>query len=139
MAATVTYNSSNYTDTLTPSAALAYNTTYTATVSGAKDSAGDPMSGAFSWSFTTDPAAANGHERVTGQRGHERGRVDDGDRNVQRGGAIQHDQLHLDHQRGQSGGGDSHLQQLEQHGHIDPKLGLGLQHDLHGDGQRCQG
>ena len=57
IAATVTYNSSNYTATLTPSAALAYNTTYTATVSGAKDTAGDPMSGPFSWSFTTDPAA----------------------------------------------------------------------------------
>ena len=46
VAATLTYNSSNYTATLTPSSALAYNTTYTATVSGAKDSAGDPMSGA---------------------------------------------------------------------------------------------
>jgi hypothetical protein len=34
VAATVTYNSSNYTATLTPSAALAYSTTYTATVSG---------------------------------------------------------------------------------------------------------
>ena len=57
VSATLTYNSSNYTATLTPSAALAYNTTYTATVSGAKDTAGDPMSGPFSWSFTTDPAA----------------------------------------------------------------------------------
>ena len=57
VAAKVTYNSSNFTATLTPSAALAYNTTYTATVSGAENSAGDPMSGPFSWSFTTDPAA----------------------------------------------------------------------------------
>ena len=57
VAATLSYNSSNYTATLTPSAALAYKTTYTATVSGAKDSAGDPMSGPFSWSFTTDPTA----------------------------------------------------------------------------------
>ena len=56
VAATVTYNSSNYTATLTPSSALAYNTTYTATVSGAQSSSGVPMSGSFSWSFTTDPA-----------------------------------------------------------------------------------
>ena len=39
--------------TLTPKSALAYNTSYTATVSGAKDSAGDPMTSPFSWSFTT--------------------------------------------------------------------------------------
>ena len=57
VAATVTYNSSNYTATLTPSAALAYNTTYTATVSGAKDTAGDPMAAPFSWSFTTTKSA----------------------------------------------------------------------------------
>ena len=36
VAATEAYNSSNNTATLTPSAALAYNTTYTATVSGAR-------------------------------------------------------------------------------------------------------
>ena len=40
VAATVAYNSSTDTATLTPSAALAYGTTYTATVSGAKNSAG---------------------------------------------------------------------------------------------------
>src|SRR5262249_52113816 len=33
VAATVAYNSANYTATLTPSAALAYSTTYTATIS----------------------------------------------------------------------------------------------------------
>ena len=58
VAATVTYNSSNNTVTLTPSAALAYSTTYTATVSGATDSAGDPMTSAVSWSFTTAAAVA---------------------------------------------------------------------------------
>ena len=36
----VSYNSSNFVVTLTPSAALAYSTTYTATLSGAKDSGG---------------------------------------------------------------------------------------------------
>ena len=58
VAAAVTYNSSNNTATLTPSAALANSTTYTATVSGATDSAGDPMTSAVSWSFTTAAAVA---------------------------------------------------------------------------------
>ena len=58
VAATVTYNSSNNTATLTPSAALVNSTTYTATVSGATDSAGDPMTSAVSWSFTTAAAVA---------------------------------------------------------------------------------
>ena len=48
---------------LTPSAALAYNTTYTATVSGAKDSAGDPMSGAVLLVVHHRPrGAADGHQ-----------------------------------------------------------------------------
>jgi len=51
--ATVSYNSSTDAVTLTPSSALAYGTTYMATVSGTKDTAGDPMSGSVSWSFTT--------------------------------------------------------------------------------------
>jgi methionine-rich copper-binding protein CopC len=58
VAAAVTYNSSNNTATLTPSAALANSTTYTATVSGATDSAGDPMTSAASWSFATAAAVA---------------------------------------------------------------------------------
>src|SRR5208283_2158897 len=41
------------TETLTPSSALAYGTTYTATVSVAKDTAGDPIAGSVTWSFTT--------------------------------------------------------------------------------------
>jgi methionine-rich copper-binding protein CopC len=55
VAGTVSYNSATNTATFKPSAALAYNTKYTATVSGAKDTAGDPMSGSSSWTFTTDP------------------------------------------------------------------------------------
>jgi methionine-rich copper-binding protein CopC len=56
--ATLSYNSSTFVATLTPSSALAAGTTYTATVSGAEDTAGDPMSGSTSWSFTTAPAPA---------------------------------------------------------------------------------
>jgi hypothetical protein len=55
VAGTLSYNSSTNTETFTPAAPLAYGTTYTATVSGAKDADGDAMSGSTSWSFTTDP------------------------------------------------------------------------------------
>ena len=53
VAGTVSYNSTTNTATFTPSSPLTYNTTYTATVSGAQDTAGDSMNGTFSWSFTT--------------------------------------------------------------------------------------
>src|SRR5271166_1780763 len=57
--ATVSYNSSTNTATLTPSALLANSTIYTATVSGVEDTAGDPIAAPFSWSFTTGPAPSN--------------------------------------------------------------------------------
>ncbi|MDQ0925750.1 hypothetical protein QF038_004258 [Pseudarthrobacter sp. W1I19] len=44
---------SSGTVTFTPSAALAYNTTYTATVSGATNAAGQTMASPYSWTFTT--------------------------------------------------------------------------------------
>jgi len=47
-----TYTSATNTATLTPTAALAYNTTYTASISGATNSTGQTMS-PYSWSFTT--------------------------------------------------------------------------------------
>src|SRR5262249_40539533 len=49
----VSYNSATKTATFTPGSSLAYATTYTATVSGAKDTIGDPMNGSVSWSFKT--------------------------------------------------------------------------------------
>ncbi|WP_309238604.1 N,N-dimethylformamidase beta subunit family domain-containing protein [Actinoplanes aureus] len=54
-AGTTAYDPGTGTATFTPAAALAANTTYTATVSGAKDLAGNTMA-AVSWSFTTGPA-----------------------------------------------------------------------------------
>ena len=71
VAATVAYNSSTDTATLTPSAALAYGTTYTANVSGAKNSAGGRHEPPVSWSFTTDtvqPAVAS-HTPSSGATG----------------------------------------------------------------------
>jgi hypothetical protein len=50
--ATLTYSNSTFTATLTPNAALSASTTYTATLSGAKDAAGNTM-GVVTWSFTT--------------------------------------------------------------------------------------
>jgi hypothetical protein len=49
---TVAYDPAAATATLTPTAALAASTTYTVTVSGARDAAGNVMAGT-SWSFTT--------------------------------------------------------------------------------------
>jgi methionine-rich copper-binding protein CopC len=56
--ATVSYNSTTNTATLTPAGDLVPATAYTATVSGAQDLAGNTMT-AFSWSFTTAPKISN--------------------------------------------------------------------------------
>jgi hypothetical protein len=50
----VSYNSGSYTATFTPAADLAYDTTYTASLSTAiTDAAGNPLASTYSWSFTT--------------------------------------------------------------------------------------
>ena len=58
VSATVSYNASTRTATLTPTASLAGLTTYTATVkggaSGVKDLAGNPLAADQTWSFTTE-------------------------------------------------------------------------------------
>jgi hypothetical protein len=53
VAGSVSFNSGDTVATFTPTSSLAASTTFTATVSGAQDSAGTPMSSPFSWSFTT--------------------------------------------------------------------------------------
>jgi len=51
----VSYNSGTYTATFTPAAGLAYDTTYTASLSTAiTDVAGNPLTSTYSWSFTTE-------------------------------------------------------------------------------------
>lgn len=54
--------------TFTPGAALAYSTTYTASVSGASGSAGGSQSGTSTWTFTTlaDPNAPPGQATISG-------------------------------------------------------------------------
>ena len=53
VAGTVSFNSGNTVATFTPANPLAASATYTATVSGAQNASGTPMSGPYSWSFTT--------------------------------------------------------------------------------------
>lgn len=57
VSATTSHNASTHATTLKPSSALAHSTTYTATLSGAKDLAGNAMA-TRSWSFTTAAAPA---------------------------------------------------------------------------------
>jgi hypothetical protein len=52
---TVSYNSVTYTATFNPDSNLAYETTYTATLSTAiTDASGNPLAATYSWSFTTE-------------------------------------------------------------------------------------
>ena len=53
----VGFNGADTVATFTPDSPLAAGTTYTATVSGAQNSSGTPMSGSKSWSFTTSSAS----------------------------------------------------------------------------------
>ncbi|HEX9547789.1 MAG TPA: DUF4082 domain-containing protein, partial [Acidimicrobiales bacterium] len=57
VAGSVSLNGAGTVATFTPSSSLAASTTYTATVSGAQNSSGTPMSSPFSWSFTTGAVA----------------------------------------------------------------------------------
>ncbi len=61
VAASVSYNATTFTATLTPTSPLAYSTTYTATVTGGsagvKDLAGNALAADLVWSFTTEADA----------------------------------------------------------------------------------
>ncbi|HEX2700651.1 MAG TPA: Ig-like domain-containing protein, partial [Acidimicrobiales bacterium] len=56
VAGSMAYDANARVATFTPSASLAFDTTYTATVSGAKDTAGNAMAAPVTWSFTTAAA-----------------------------------------------------------------------------------
>ena len=58
VAGSVSYNSTTNVTTFTPASALANNTTYTATISGAQSTSGVSMTAPFSWSFTTAAASS---------------------------------------------------------------------------------
>ena len=57
VAGSVSFNGADTVATFTPNSSLAGSTTYTATVSGAQNASGTPMSGPYSWSFTTGAVA----------------------------------------------------------------------------------
>ena len=57
VAGAVSFNGADTVATFTPTSSLAASTTYTAVVSGAQNASGTPMSGPFSWSFTTGVVA----------------------------------------------------------------------------------
>ena len=57
VAGSVSFNAGNTVATFTPSSSLAGSTTYTATVSGAQNASGTPMSSPFTWTFTTGAVA----------------------------------------------------------------------------------
>lgn len=63
--ASVAYDAGTQTATLTPSAALAYSTTYTATLTGARDAAGNVMA-PLTWSFATAAPPPPGPEQGPG-------------------------------------------------------------------------
>jgi hypothetical protein len=57
VAGSVGFSGGNTVATFTPSSPLAGGATYTATVSGAQNASGTPMSGPFSWNFSTAAGA----------------------------------------------------------------------------------
>ena len=57
VAGSVSFNAADTVATFTPTSSLAGSTTYTATVSGAQNASGTPMSSPYSWSFTTGAVA----------------------------------------------------------------------------------
>lgn len=63
--ATFAYDAASLTASLTPNAALDYSTTYTVTVSGARDAAGNTMA-PVNWSFTTGRQPAASLDQGTG-------------------------------------------------------------------------
>ena len=58
VAGSVSFNAADTVATFTPAGSLAGSTAYTATVSGAQNASGTPMSSAYSWSFTTGAVAS---------------------------------------------------------------------------------
>jgi hypothetical protein len=83
--ATVSYNTSTRVGTLTPSAALAASTTYSARiaggVSGVKDAAGNALASDVVWSFTTGTAASAGVTTIGSS-------LDSGDSHVLNGSRV---------------------------------------------------
>jgi len=71
VAGAVTYNAPNYVATFTPSASLALNTLYTATITtGAQDLLGNPLASNVVWNFTTATVACQASSVPLGSAGN---------------------------------------------------------------------
>ena len=140
VAGTVSYNSATKTAIFTPSAALAYNTTYTATVSGAKDKAGDPMSAPITWTFKTDAAqpVVISHTPTSGSTA---GVAVSRTANVTFNEAIQAGTINftLTTSGGSAVAGTVAYNSATKTATFTPGCGLGLQYNLHGNRQRSEG
>ena len=66
VSSTVTYSPTTFAATLKPASALGPGTTYTATVSGAKDLAGNTITQTVTWAFTTAAAADTTPPAISG-------------------------------------------------------------------------
>ena len=139
MTATVSYNSTTDTATLTPSSNLSNSTNYTASISGAEDSSGTPMSGTVSWSFTTGPAPAVTSESPASgatRGGDEHGLTATFNEAVQ----AEHDQLHADQQLGDVGAGHRVVQFTTTFvATLTPNASPVQFDNVHGEGQRGRG
>ena len=136
VAGTASYSSTTNAVTFKPAAALAYGTTYTATVSGAEDTDGDPMAAPVTWSFTTDPTqpAVSSHTPASGTTGVAVSATPTATFNeaVQSGTIT----FTLATQYRNRRGWDRFLQLNNQCRDVHANRGTSIRHDLHGDRQR---
>ena len=138
VAGTASYNSATNTETFTPTSPLVYGTTYTATVSGAKDTAGDAMSGPVTWSFTTDPLqpSVSSYTPASGATGAAVSSAPTATFNE----AVQLSTITftLANSAGTAIAGAVDLQHHDEHGDIHTELSTCVRNDLHGHRQRGQ-
>ena len=80
VAGSVSFNGDDTVATFTPASSLAPDTTYTATVSGAQNRSGTPMSSPYSWTFSTaripvpvQPLVSTAQPSVASAQRHQRG------------------------------------------------------------------
>ena len=150
VAASVTYNAATHVATLTPSAALAGSTTYTATVtggaSGVKDVAGNAL--AANRDLVVHDRGSRrhhaAHHHCTLARDQRHGRQPHGQRHghVQRGDECdddQHDHVRAARSCRDHGGGSRFLQRDHPGGDAESDADAGLSDGLHRDGPgRCR-
>ena len=126
VAGSASYNSTTNVTTFTPTSALASNTTYTATISGAESTSGVTMTAPFSWSFTTAAAVAPAVTSETPASGATNVAVSTAP-TATFNEAVQAGTISFTLKNSSGiGGGIGLLQLNDQRDHLHPHLGLGL-------------